>query len=218
MQGVRRRGAIDHSLERIAALVGVGDRLAGIGHGLRQPAQRHLQLAEVAGSDRRVLPVLLLNPHLQAGSHAVRALRSGGRGHGGERRPRSAAKLCRLRRRFGETRLHGSSKNAATAARSAPIAPSLLRAVKAIGPRAAQDAVDVYLLARLLLSPGEAAVDDGLVERLQAVERIGPVRRRLAQVIEQPRVGLLERVRLRLAAVAWRSTRGSADGRRSPPA
>ena len=47
--------------ERIAALVGVGDRLAGIGHGFRQPAQRHLQLAEVAGTDRRVLPVLPLN-------------------------------------------------------------------------------------------------------------------------------------------------------------
>ena len=50
VQGIRRRGAFAHSLERIAALVGVGDRLAGIGHGVRQPAQRHLQLAEVAGT------------------------------------------------------------------------------------------------------------------------------------------------------------------------
>ena len=34
------------------------------------------------------------------------------------------------------------------------------------------------------MSPGEAAVDDGLVERLQAIERVGPVLGRLAQVIE----------------------------------
>ena len=36
-------------------------------------------------------------------------------------------------------------------------------------------------------------MDDGLVERLQAVERVGPMRRVLAQVIEQPRMRGLER-------------------------
>ena len=126
------------------------------------------------------LPVLLLNAHLQAGSHRLQRLGQAAEGTEADTRLRSAARPGRLRVRFGETRLHGSSKNAATAARSAPIAPSLNRAVEAIAPRAAQDAVEVDLVARLLLSPGEAAVDDGLVERLQAIERIGPVRRRLA--------------------------------------
>ena len=35
VQGIRRRGATHHSHKLIAALVGVGDRLAGVGDGVR---------------------------------------------------------------------------------------------------------------------------------------------------------------------------------------
>ncbi len=42
-------------------------------------------------------------------------------------------------------------------------------------------------------------MDDGLTERLQAVQRLGPVRRGLTQVLEQPRVRRLERRRLPVA-------------------
>ncbi len=52
----------------------------------------------------------------------------------------------------------------------------------------------VDLLARLLLSPGEAAVDDGLVQGLQTIQGIGPMSCRLAQVLEQTRVGGAEGV------------------------
>ena len=71
VQGIRRRRAKPHSQERIAALVGVGDRLAGVGHGVRQPAQRQLQLAQVAGKPRRVFPVLLPFVILQPGTHRL---------------------------------------------------------------------------------------------------------------------------------------------------
>ena len=42
-------------------------------------------------------------------------------------------------------------------------------------------------------------MDDGLVQGLQPIECAGPVRRPLAQVIEQPLVGGLERGGLRVA-------------------
>jgi hypothetical protein len=38
INGVRRRCATEHSQERIAAPIGVVDRLVGIGHGVCQPA------------------------------------------------------------------------------------------------------------------------------------------------------------------------------------
>ena len=54
--------------------------------------------------------------------------------------------------------------------------------------RAAKDAVAIDLLACFLLSSGEAAVGDGLIERLQAGQAVGTVRRRLAEMIKQPRM------------------------------
>ena len=38
VQSIRRRSATRHSQESIAALVGVSDGLAGVGHGVRQAA------------------------------------------------------------------------------------------------------------------------------------------------------------------------------------
>ena len=91
--------------------------------------------------------------------------------------------------RFGDNAAPGLVKECRHSREIGADRPEFFRAVKAIVPRTALDAVAVDFLARVLLSPGEAAVDDGLVERLQAIERIGPVGRFLAQMIKQPRVG-----------------------------
>ena len=56
-------------------------------------------------------------------------------------------------------------------------------------------------------------MDDGLVERLQASQGVGPIRRGLAQVIEQPRMGG-RNASGRGRGAAGRSTRGPAGGRR----
>ena len=56
MQGVGGGGAVGHLLKGIPAAVGEVDGAAAVGHRLAQPAQRHLQLAEVAGNDGGVLP------------------------------------------------------------------------------------------------------------------------------------------------------------------
>ena len=77
-----------------------------------------------------------------------------------------------------------------------PDRAELSRTVKPVSARAAQDAVAIDLFHRLLLPPGEAAVGDGFVERSQAVEAVWAVGRGLEQVVEQPRVGRPERLRL----------------------
>jgi hypothetical protein len=63
MERVGGGGAEPHLHKRIPAPVGQLDGAAGIGHPLVQPAQCHLQFAEVAGADRGILPVF--------GSHAT---------------------------------------------------------------------------------------------------------------------------------------------------
>ena len=97
--------------------------------------------------------------------------------------------------------------------------PELPRAVEAIVAAAAQDAVDIDLIARLLLSPGEAAVGNGLVEGLEAGEGVGPIRRGRAQVIEQPRVRGAERLGPLIAELPGEvlaDQRVGVDGERSP--
>ena len=60
MPGIGQRRALDHPLEGIAAAVGELDRLLRVPHRGGQLAQRQLQLAQIAGADGGLLPILLL--------------------------------------------------------------------------------------------------------------------------------------------------------------
>ena len=88
-----------------------------------------------------------------------------------------------------------------------------IRAVEVIALRAAKDAVDIDLDARFLLSSGEAAVGDGLIERLQAGQSIGTMRRRLAQMIKQPRMRHPKRLGMVLLQLQEQSIRAPTDER-----
>ena len=96
VQGVGVGRAHCHPLKRIAAAVGVGHGLLGVPHRPGHLAQRQLQLAQVAGADGGVLPILLLDVASPAQPASARGLRSAGPRRAGGRRLRSAAKLGRL--------------------------------------------------------------------------------------------------------------------------
>ena len=63
--------AVAHAPPRIAAKVGEAHALAAVVQRLNQVAQSHEELAEVAGSDSGVRPVLLGNNRLQRGLHGL---------------------------------------------------------------------------------------------------------------------------------------------------
>ena len=65
---------VTHPLKRIAAAVGVGHATLGVPHRPGHLAQRQLQLAQVAGADGGVFPVLLLDVHLQPSPHRLEGL------------------------------------------------------------------------------------------------------------------------------------------------
>lgn len=68
-------------------------------------------------------------------------------------------------------------------------------AVESAVARAAQDAVAINMDARLLLPPGQTAVDYGLIERLENGERGGLLRLgRFSEMIEETGVRLAEGV------------------------
>ncbi len=180
-------------LKGIPAAVGEVDGTAAVGHCLAQPAQRHLQLAEVAGTDGGVHPVLFFDAAIHTLPHRLDGFgeaSQSAQAEGGLVEQPGLVRRAEVRRRPAprllEERRHRPQVRADR--------PELERAVVAAGAGAAQDAVEIDLIARLLVSPSEAAVGDGLVEGLEAGEGVGPIRRGRAQVIEQPRMRGAERL------------------------
>jgi hypothetical protein len=74
VQGICGGDAVDHAHERIAAVVGELDGPAGVGHRLLDSAQRHFQLAEIAGTDRSIRPILLIDTAIHSHPHRLHRL------------------------------------------------------------------------------------------------------------------------------------------------
>jgi len=136
---------------------------------------------------RRFGPVLMLNAHLEAGPHRLQRL-----GQAAERTEANRG-LVQQPGLIGFTEIRGNATPRLVEERRhgreiGSDRSELFPAIKATPSPAAQNAVEVDLVARLLLSTREATVNDSLIERLQAIERIGAIRR-LAQMFVQPQVG-----------------------------
>ena len=67
---------------------------------------------------------------------------------------------------MGETRLQGGLEEAGDGAEVGAKGAKLLHAIEPAVMRPAKNAVVINFIARLLSPPGEAAVRDGLIERL----------------------------------------------------
>ncbi len=87
-------------------------------------------------------------------------------------RPRSAVRPERIRSSSAtpdSTAQMTTAERRPPPPRGRPRSPEFERAVEAVAPRAAEDAVAVDLFQRLLQSSGDAALGDGFVERGQSV-------------------------------------------------
>ncbi|HBL30718.1 MAG TPA: hypothetical protein DD490_28105 [Acidobacteria bacterium] len=165
VHGVGVRRSAGHLLKCIPAAIGIRHRLLASGHRRSHLTPRELELAQVAGTDRGVLPAPLLDHHLDPRPHRLHRLgqpaqgsQAGGRlveqprlGDGREARREGGP-------RRGEETRHRPQVRTDRA--------ELERAVVAAGSRAPQDAIDIDIGPRLLVQAGPAAMGHGLVERL----------------------------------------------------
>ena len=183
MPGVGKRGAVAHALEGVAAPVGMLDRRLARGHRRRDLAQGELQLREVGGADRGLLPVLLLDAissPARIGATASPSRPSARRRIGGLVQEPGAVGLGEIGGGMVEGRIEEGRHQPQIRAERAEF-------LDEIGLALADDAVMINLVQRLLPPPRLAAMVDRLEQRRHLGEAVGPVLvRQVLQMLIQP--------------------------------
>jgi hypothetical protein len=157
VQGVGPSRPIDHPLKVIAAAVSQLDALLAERHGAWHGAQGESQLAEIAGVDCGVLPLLLGDARLQSRLHRLDCFRQAAEGAQAEGGGVQDKRLNRRGEADGGLR-PGTIEEARQRREFRTEGPELPPTESLIPP---PDPPEKDLVHHLLLAPSPAAVDDG---------------------------------------------------------